>query len=58
MERKKVLEKEWGVLMGEREKLYLIDQEGPGLRSCDHWVDPIFCRAFMRKQRLREKDLE
>ena len=58
IERKKVLEKEWGVMMGEREKLYLIDQQGPRLMSCDHGVDPIFYRAFMREQRLRERDAE
>ena len=44
--------------MGKREKLYLSDQQGPQLIFCDHRVDTMFYSAFMRKQRLREKDLE
>ena len=44
--------------MGKRLKLYLIYQQWQRLMSCDHRVDLIFYRAFMRKQRLREKDFE
>ena len=58
IERHKVLEEEWGVKMGEREKMYLEDQRGPRLMSCDHGVNPIYYRAFMKQQRLRERDLE
>ena len=49
--RRQVLEEEWGLKMGERERLYLEDQRGPRLMSCDHGVDPIFYRAFMKFQR-------
>ena len=58
MGRRKVLEEEWGVKMGERERIYLEDQRGPRLLSCDHGVDPTFYRAFMYQQRLRERDQE
>ena len=44
--------------MGEREKIYLENQRGPRLLSCDHGVDPVFYRAFMKNQRLKEKDKE
>ena len=55
IERRKTLEVEWGVKMGERERLYLEDQRGPRLMSCDHGVDPTFYRAFMKQQRERER---
>ena len=34
VERKVKLEEEWGVKMGEREKVYLADQRGERLMSC------------------------
>ena len=57
-EQKKKLEVEWGVKMGVKEKLYLDDQRGPRLMACDSGVDPVFYRAFMKQQRLKEKNLE
>ena len=56
--RRQFLEEEWGVKMGEMERLYLEDQRGPRLMSCDHGVDPIYYRAFMKVMRLRERDKE
>ena len=43
-ERRKLLDTEWGVTMGQMEKAYLEDQRGPRLMSCDHGVDPVFYR--------------
>ena len=42
--RKKLLEGEWGVKMGKMEIVYLEDQRGPRLMSCDHGIDPVFYR--------------
>ena len=42
--RKKLLEGEWGVKMGKMEIVYLEDQGGPRLMSCDHGIDPVFYR--------------
>jgi hypothetical protein len=46
------------VKRGVREKIYLVDQQGPKLISCNHGVDPTFYRAFTKQQRLRERKLE
>ena len=43
-DRKKLLDIEWGVKMGQMENAYLEDQRGPRLMSCDHGVDPVFYR--------------
>ena len=56
--RKKLLEMEWGVKMGMKEKLYLDDQRGPRLMACDSGVDPTFYRVFMAQQRQREREEE
>ena len=42
--RKKLLEGEGGVKMGKMEIVYLEDQRGPRLMSCDHGIDPVFYR--------------
>ena len=55
-DRKRQLDLEWGVKMGEMGKIYLEDQRGPRLMSCDHGVDPVFYRAWMRSQRLKERE--
>ena len=51
---KKVCEELWGVKMGEKEKVYLADQQGPRKMECDLGVDPVWFRAKMKDQRLRE----
>ena len=43
-ERKRLLEGEWGVKMGDMERVYLEDQRGPRLMTCDHGIDPVFYR--------------
>jgi hypothetical protein len=53
-EQKKVCEELWGVKMGEKEKVYLADQLGPRKMECDLGVDPVWFRAKMKDQRLRE----
>ena len=58
MERKKHLEKKWGVKMGVRDKIYLEDQQGPRLMCCDSGVDPTWFRAFFTHHRLKELDQE
>ena len=58
MERKKHLEKKWGVKMGVRDKIYLEDQLGPRLLCCDSGVDPTWFRAFFTHHRLKELDQE
>ena len=55
-DRKRQLDIEWGVKMGEMGKIYLKDQRDPRLMSCDHEVDPVFYRAWMRSQRLKERE--
>ena len=40
------------------EKIYLGDQRGPRLLSCDHGIDPVYYRAWMRSQRQKEKSQE
>ena len=56
IERANILAVEWGVKMGQREKIYLEDQKGPRLMSCDNGVDPVFYRACMKSQRVKERD--
>ena len=58
VERKKHLEKKWGVKMGVRDKIYLEDQQGPRLMCCDSGVDPTWFRAFFTHHRLKELDQE
>ena len=48
-------ELKWGVKMGEKEKIYLEDQRGARKMECDMGVDPVWFRARMKDQRLREK---
>ena len=55
-ERKRQLDLIWGMKMGMREKLYLEDQRGPRQMVCDSGVDPVFFRAFMTQQILKERD--
>ena len=47
-------ELKWGVKMGEKEKMYLEDQRGARKMECDMGVDPVWFRARMKDQRLRE----
>ena len=54
LEQKQACLKLWGVNMGEKEKVYLIDQQGPRKLECDLGVDPVWFRAKMKDQRLRE----
>lgn len=56
IEKGKILAVEWGVKMGEREKIYLEDQRGARLMSCDNGIDPVFYRAWMKSQRAKERD--
>ena len=45
--RKNKLDLEWGVRMGQREKLYLEDQRGPRELECDSGTDPAWFRFFV-----------
>ena len=58
MERKKHLEKKWGVKMGLRDKIYLEDQQGPRLMCCDSGVDPTWFRSLFTHHGLKELDQE
>ena len=49
---------EWGVRMSLAEKAYYEDQKGERNQECDRAVDPVWYTAAMRRQRLRERDLE
>ena len=53
--RKEKCEVEWGIQMGLLEKIYLDDQRGERKMQCDHGTDPIWYRAYMKEQRMREK---
>ena len=53
-EQKKVCEELWGVKIRKKEKVYLADQQGPRRMECDLGVDPVWFRAKMKDQRLRE----
>ena len=48
-------EKEWGVKMSENEYRYLQDQRTERNMECDNGVDPIWYRAVMKRQRMRER---
>ena len=48
-------EKEWGVKMTENEYRYLQDQRTERNMECDNGVDPIWYRAVMKRQRMRER---
>ena len=54
-QRKKSCEHEWGVKMGPHQKIYLKDQQEERKMECDQGVDPVWYRAIMRDQRLRER---
>ena len=51
----KICEEEWGVKMSDMELMYLQDQRSERKMKCDKGVDPIWYRATMRQQRIREK---
>lgn len=55
----KKYEEEWGVKMSDMEYKYLKDQRTERKMECDNGVDPVWFRAVMRRQRLRERhDME
>ena len=51
-------EKEWGVLMGKMEKMYLEDMRGDRKMECGGSVDPVWYQAAMKKQREKERSVE
>ena len=51
-------EKEWGVLMGKMEKMYLEDMRGDRKMECGGSVDPVWYQAVMKKQREKERSVE
>ena len=53
-EKRKKCEEDWGVKMSEAEYRYLEDQRSERKMECDKGVDPVWFRAVMRKQRMRE----
>ena len=57
-ERRKQVEKEWGVKMGPREYMYYEDQKGERKMECDNGVDPVWYYAHMKKQREKERNAE
>ena len=53
-EKRQKCEDEWGVKMSEAEFRYLEDQKTERKMECNSGVDPVWFRAVMRRQRLRE----